>query len=240
MDTSLANEFEFLIKENTGCKLETVILNIIDSDLINIMTLFNSHNIQKLNGSKNKHFETIKLFAQGNYYTTYRTNKSLYLALSSKNLNKLKLISLIDLANESKTMNYSNVMSKLDCSKMDLDRLLLEAFTSGILSGKIDHKNEIIKVLSIKARDYCDMANAKNKIATWLANIEKAEAFLDEQINSIQNSTKKLNDAVNNKVECICGKIDRKNQINQMNNISLGLGQGQGQGQMNKKNNKVV
>lgn len=46
MDTSLYREFYFLIDQNTGSKLEKIIEQVLDSNILNINNLFLHKNIQ--------------------------------------------------------------------------------------------------------------------------------------------------------------------------------------------------
>jgi hypothetical protein len=48
MDTNLIKQFMFLMKENKGAKLEKIIEQIIESDLININELFVCENVQEV------------------------------------------------------------------------------------------------------------------------------------------------------------------------------------------------
>jgi hypothetical protein len=48
MDTNLVKQFMFLINENTGAKLEKIIEQVIESEVININELFNNENVKKV------------------------------------------------------------------------------------------------------------------------------------------------------------------------------------------------
>ena len=156
---------------------------------MNIEHLFNLPNIQELKLTNEKSFNTIELFSRYDY-ATYKRNKDLYLELSENLLNKLKKISLISIASETKILNFNNLIILLDLSdQFELDKLLLECNTSGWVVGKIDHINKIFKVSEIKSRDYIkNWESVENKIKNWLNKIEKVEKFIENQSNSINKS----------------------------------------------------
>jgi hypothetical protein len=63
-------------------------------------------------------------------------------------LQKLKILTLLDFAKEKKTLHYDILMKTLDITdQFELDSLIFEAFSLGLITGKVDQRNKLLKVL---------------------------------------------------------------------------------------------
>ena len=62
-------------------------------------------------------------------------------------LQKLKILTLLDFAKEKKNLSFDLLSKVLDITEsFDLDSHIFEAFNLGLISGKIDQKNKVLKV----------------------------------------------------------------------------------------------
>ena len=94
-------------------------------------------------GEDNKFLATLKLFAYDNY-SDYKAHSSNYIKLNERQLKKLKILSVITMAGESKTLSYEKVCKELDITdKKDLDEILLE-----LDSTTLDERNQVAYVES--------------------------------------------------------------------------------------------
>lgn len=60
---------------------------------------------------------------------------------------KLKIITILDYAAEQKILNFNFLMRNLDISnQFELDNIIFEAFNLGLINGKVDQKNQVLKV----------------------------------------------------------------------------------------------
>jgi hypothetical protein len=83
----------------------------------------------------------------------------------------------------------------------DFDSLFFEATSQGLLSGKINQKEKRFEILSVKARDYVpDISEYSKRVNHWIDNIEKAEGFLQSQMNEMRETNNKFNDGLSEKV----------------------------------------
>ena len=56
-------------------------------------------------GAENKHYGTLQMFAYDSYMT-YKENKDKYIELKPNQIKKLKMISIVDLAQRNKNLHY--------------------------------------------------------------------------------------------------------------------------------------
>jgi COP9 signalosome complex subunit 7 len=94
----------------------------------------------------NKHYNSLQLFCRKNYLE-YKNNKDKFINLSEKLINKLKIITLIELVEENKNIDFDRLYTQLDITNhFELDSIIFEAISQGLITGKVDQKNKILKV----------------------------------------------------------------------------------------------
>lgn len=201
-------EFEMLINQNTGSKLELVIVNLMESNIINIERLVQHPNIQSL--KDNKIYHTLLLISRGNLIK-YNENKDKYIELSPKLLLKLKKVTFLDIISKSKLLDFAYLSKELQFDNdFALNQFLLDCFTSQIFKGKIDQKSKILKVIEVKPRDFInDWNEISDKLRSWIERIEKYESYLDSQSKDI----KCCNDCYTTML------IDKETKISEKNKI---------------------
>lgn len=189
MDTNISRQLGFLVQQNTGVKLEKVIEQILESNLYNTNDFLENENVKALTNS-NKHYNTLLLFTKQNYLD-YKNKKENFIELSSKMLMKLKIITILDFVKEKKNVGLDILSKVLDITDpFELDNLIFEAFSLGLISGKVDQKNKILKVLSVKGRDYIpDMSAIEAKLDKWIDNLEKSSNYLIREVECLRNET---------------------------------------------------
>ena len=184
-NSNTLEEFELLINQNTGSKLEYVIINLMESNIINIERLVQHPNIQSL--KDNKVYQTLLLVSRGNL-NKYLENKDRYIDLSPKLLLKLKKVTFLEIISKSKQVDFAYLSKELQFDNdFALNQFLFDCFTSQLFKGKIDQKSKILKVIEVKPRDYIsDWNEASNKLKSWIERIEKYESYLDSQNKDIK------------------------------------------------------
>ena len=159
MDTNLASQLKYLVQSNTGLKLEKVIEQVLESNLYNTSDILENENVKnviinynhdnRLNSQigANKHYNTLHLFTKQNY-VDYKNKKENFIELSQKMLQKLKILTVLDLAKDNKNLSFDLIKKVLDITvSFDLESLIFEAFSLGLTTGKIDQKNKLLKVI---------------------------------------------------------------------------------------------
>jgi hypothetical protein len=114
-------------------------------------------------------------------------------------LQKIKILSVLDFSKERKSLGFQTLFNVLDITDpFELDSLIFEAISTGLIQGKLDQKNRVFKILSVKGRDYIADFNVVNsKIDRWIENLEKSEQYIDKQIDGLRGETIAFNENVN-------------------------------------------
>ena len=191
--STLQQQFHELIKNFKGKELEKVIEGILESDLYITSEFLNCPNIQALK-SGNKYYDTLYLFSMLTY-SDYKKSTTKYLPLNQKLLNKLKCVSILELAKEKKYLEYSYLKNSFDIkTNFELEELLFNLISRELINGKVNSKNENVSVLSVKPRcNLTDVKKAEQLIDRLINNLNDANEFLTGEENKIKEKTKELN-----------------------------------------------
>lgn len=181
MSTSLKQQLELLIKEHKGSALEKVISQILSSDIYITADFLISENIKAL-GPKNKYYKTLELFSNL-VYSDYEKDKSSYIDLTPEMLKKLKIVSILEYAKTNKCLDYNFLKEKLNVKdNFELETLLFEVISKGLINGRVDMMNKKLKIISVKPRkNLSNVTNAKSEIEKWLKNINDAAFYIEKQ-----------------------------------------------------------
>jgi len=191
--STLQQQFQELVKNFKGKELEKVIEQILESDLYITAEFLDCPNIKALN-SGNKHYDTLYLFSMLTY-SDYKKASAKYLKLNTKLLNKLKCISILELAKEKKFLDYTYLKNAFDIkTNFELEELLFNLISRELITGKVNSLNENITILSVKPRhNLIDVKKAENLIDRLINNLNNASDFLTGEENKIKEKTKELN-----------------------------------------------
>ena len=191
--STLQQQFHELIKNFKGKELEKVIERILESDLYITSEFLKCPNIQALK-SGNKYYDTLYLFSMLTY-SDYKKSTAKYLPLNPKLLNKLKCVSILELAKEKKYLEYSYLKNSFDIkTNFELEELLFNLISRELINGKFNYKNENVSILSVKPRcNLTDIKKAEQLIDKLINNLNDANEFLTREENKIKEKTKELN-----------------------------------------------
>ena len=192
--STLQQQFHELVKNFKGKELEKVIERILDSDLYITSEFLNCPNIQALKTGGNKYYDTLYLFSMLTY-SDYKKSPAKYLPLNPKLLNKLKCVSILELAKEKKYLEYSYLKNAFDIkTNFELEELLFNLISRELIAGKINSQKESISILTVKPRcNLTDVKQAEKLIDKLIANLNDANEFLAQEENNIKEKTKELN-----------------------------------------------
>ena len=128
-------------------------------------------------------------------YADYKKSSAKYLPLNQKLLNKLKCVSILELAKEKKYLEYSYLKNSFDIkTNFELEELLFNLISRELINGKVNSKNEYVSILSVKPRcNLTDMKKAEELIDRLINNLNDASEFLTSEENKIKEKTKELN-----------------------------------------------
>ena len=190
---TLSNQFHELLKNHKGNEVLNIIERILESDLYITSEYLSYPAVQALKAG-NKHYDTLYLFSMLTY-SDYKKSPSKYLNLNSKLLNKLKCISILEIAKEKKFLEYSYLKNALDIKEnYELEELLFTLISRDLITGKINSKEENVTILSVKPRcNLTDVKKAEALIDKLIANLNNASEFLTNEEKKIKEKSKELN-----------------------------------------------
>merc|ERR1711990_451087 len=95
---------------------------------------------------------------------------------------KMKLLTLIALAQKSPDVLYKTVEEKLNLDEEDCEDLAVKAFQLKLLRGRLDQGNERISTTYAIKRDFApsDWQNLKDKLDLWQQNLEQVKENIKE------------------------------------------------------------
>jgi len=153
-------------------------------------------NIQdlSLNEQHTPWLELLKVFS----YKTWADYKQLGSALPQLNAsqsNKLKQLSIVSLAEQSRILSYSELLTYLDISSVrQLEDLIIDAMYQDVLKGKLDQKEGRFEVEYTIGRDLepgpTSLELLLNKLRDWSDRTSGVIQSLDGQIQEIENDEK--------------------------------------------------
>ena len=166
--------------------------------------LLQTPSIQSLASSPDeKYLKLLRLFAFGTL-TDYRADPGSFPELTERMLCKLKLLSLVSLASDSKRLSYSTVMERLEIDSLRrLEDTVIEAIYAGIIRGKLDQERQVIEIVFSIGRDIdMEVTNALDplieKLDSWCDNCQQILISLEKQAaaankrKEIHNEQKKM------------------------------------------------
>ena len=94
----------------------------------------------------NKYYNTLSLFSK-HTYSHYKNNQENFIPLNDKMIHKLRIITLLDLVKDQKNVHFETLFKLLDITDpFELDSVIFDAVSLGLISGRVDQKNKILKV----------------------------------------------------------------------------------------------
>ncbi|BEJ17981.1 hypothetical protein CspHIS471_0702580 [Cutaneotrichosporon sp. HIS471] len=129
-------------------------------------------------------YRLLQLFAYGTL-ADYTASPGAFPPLSPAHATKLKHLTLLSLALQTRALPYSELTPALGtASTPELEALVIDAIYAGLLTGKIHHYEQVLHVDSVTGRDLrpSDLDAVKGGLETWCRNAQSLLAALDEQI----------------------------------------------------------
>ena len=190
---TLNQQFLELCKNFKGNELEKVIERILESDLYITSEFLSCPNIKALKPG-NKYYDTLYLFSMLTY-SDYKKSSSKYLSLNNKLLNKLKCVSILEIAKEKKLIEYSYLKNALDIKEnYELEELLFTLISRDLITGKINSNEENVTIWAVKPRcNLTDVKKAEVLIDRIINNLNNANEFLTNEEKKIKETNKELN-----------------------------------------------
>ncbi|CAO3621267.1 unnamed protein product [Cunninghamella blakesleeana] len=132
------------------------------------------------------YYDLLSLFLNGTY-TDYVENMPQLPALTDTQLVKLKQLSIITLSEKNRTLSYQDMQKYLDISTVrDLEDLIIDAIYQGILTGKLDQRNQQLQINTAIGRDLRSnqLNDIINNLSSWT---QQASTLIEVLENKIQH-----------------------------------------------------
>lgn len=143
---------------------------------------------------------TLHLFTYGNYLN-YVNNKANYIKLSLNQLNKLKMLSLLDYSNN-KVKNYDVILKALDLETIqELEHLVISAINNNLLTAKCNQLDKTLVMNTTINRNLVDITTIKDNLIQYQSNIKSIlNEFesVNNSNNNFINNTNETNENFNN------------------------------------------
>jgi len=177
--------FEALVKTNSGQACVMVIQQVLTHSSIFVFgELLDQPNVKDLaNGPHKQHLELLRLFAYGTYGDYKAANPELP-KLNPKQLTKLKMLSIVEYAAKAKSLLYDDLMKSLDVPNVrELEDMIIECITLGLITGKLDHRKRALEVQSVAGRDIGpgEVEAMHKAFSSWLSSSEQLVKQLEQK-----------------------------------------------------------
>merc|ERR1719357_1563861 len=145
-------------------------------------------NIQDLeNTPHSKYLTLLNLFAYGTYKSLAESAGNLP-ELTSLMTRKLRLLTVVSLAEQNKLLPYNLLMSELEITTVrELEDLVIEGISAGVVLGKLDQKSSCFEVDFVIGRDIrkIDMGNIVSVLTAWCDNCDSMLTNIETQVDKV-------------------------------------------------------
>ena len=133
--------------------------------------------------------ELLKLFAYGTW-SEYKAREAELPPLSQPQVLKLKKLSAVTFAAQSKTLSYTLLMRELQLSGVrELEDLLIDCMYTGLISGRLDQQAGHLEVFSAAGRDVDpkELAGLAATLREWHGTATGLMAEISTQMESFKH-----------------------------------------------------
>ncbi|KAK9820336.1 hypothetical protein WJX72_009146 [[Myrmecia] bisecta] len=186
-------QFLLLAKRAKGLALSKIIEKATsEPGVFTFGELLDLPSVKELRGSESGlWYNLLELFCYGTL-PDYRAGPSRYPSLNEQQLMKLKQLTIMSMAENSKTIPYSELMAALEIDNVRAleDLLITDCFYAGILKGKLDQRQRALQVSQWAGRDVRaeQLQPIRDGLASWLGTSQRVLASLEEKMRWTQTS----------------------------------------------------
>merc|ERR1719282_1922409 len=145
-------------------------------------------NIQDLtNGPNSSYLTLLNIFAFGNHKSLLECTEPLP-EVTETMRRKLRLLTVVSLAEQNKMLAYNLLMSELDINTVrELEDLVIEGISAGVVQGKLDQKSSHIEVDYVIGRDIrkSDIGSIVSVLTAWCDNCDNMLRGIEGQVERV-------------------------------------------------------
>jgi len=202
--------FLLLAKSTKGAAAADLIRQVLEHPGVNVFgELLDMPNVQQLAGTSSAgSLELLRVFAFGTW-SEYKARVAELPPLSEQQIIKLKKLTVVHLASQSKLLAYDALMRELELrSVRELEDVLISCMYHGLLQGRFDQQAGHLEVFSCVGRDVhpSEIPQMAATLLAWQRNTTGLMAEVSEQLKSFksqQDEARKAQQELDEKVEAV-------------------------------------
>ncbi|KAI0757448.1 hypothetical protein C8Q80DRAFT_1282672 [Daedaleopsis nitida] len=187
--------------------------------------LLEQPNVQELAGNEqhSRFFSLLQLFSYKTYQDYLQYKDSLP-PLNNAQITKLKQLTLVSLAQDSRILPYDHLLRVLDMPTIrDLEDLIIDAIYLDIVRGKLDQRAQQLQVEYTMGRDLepGKLEQLLVSLQNWASTTSAVLATLDEKLSQIAHRTstsKQMKDAYEKQYQMTLKEVvDKQKEVRNVN-----------------------
>merc|ERR1719188_1525179 len=168
-------------------------------------------NIQDLtNGPNSSYLTLLNIFAFGNYKSLLECTEPLP-EVTETMRRKLRLLTVVSLAEQNKMLAYNLLMSELDINTVrELEDLVIEGISAGVIQGKLDQKSSHFEVDYVIGRDIrkSDIGSIVSVLSAWCDNCDNMIKGIESQVDKVNVERQQLKNQPGDEDGCADSRMD--------------------------------
>merc|ERR1719158_2512689 len=168
-------------------------------------------NIQDLtNGPNSSYLTLLNIFAFGNYKSLLECTEPLP-EVTETMRRKLRLLTVVSLAEQNKMLAYNLLMSELDINTVrELEDLVIEGISAGVIQGKLDQKSSHFEVDYVIGRDIrkSDIGSIVSVLSAWCDNCDNMIKGIESQEDKVNEMKQQLKNQPGDEDGCADSRMD--------------------------------
>jgi COP9 signalosome complex subunit 7 len=193
------DQFVILARGQRGRGLDALIQQVLnDRKCFVFGELLDLESVQGLEGGEySKTLRTLELFAYGTY-EDYSMSKDTYIELTDAQVYKLKQLSIVSMAQDSRILHYADLMTKLSMSSTrDLEQLIIDTVYAGVVKGRLNQREQLLRVMDYIGRDVPPggMSAVRDRLSVFQHQISQLIETFQSSSNSVATQRQEDGDA---------------------------------------------
>ncbi|XP_062409920.1 COP9 signalosome complex subunit 7b-like [Sardina pilchardus] len=181
--------FVVLATKAEGPALVVLIKQLLDAPGVYVFGEFlNLPCVRKLSsGSSKGYCELLNMFAYGTF-KDYKEKKNDLPPLTEVQKNKLRHLTIVNLAAKNKCIPYSLLLAELELASVrQLEDVIIEALYADVIQGKLDHCGQQLEVHSCLGRDIqpTDPGRLVSTLQQWCSSCETVLGAIELQLDRV-------------------------------------------------------
>jgi len=182
-------QFTLLAKSARGAAAVELIKQALEAPGVFVFgELLDCENIQALENTEHgPYLNLLNVFAYGTFTSLLQNSENLP-QVSEAMARKLRLLTVITLAETSRLIPYNHLQQELRVqNERELEDLLIDGISAGAVGGKLDQKSRVFEVDFVSGRDIrrMDIGNIVNVLQSWGDNCDAVLDTIEKQVEKV-------------------------------------------------------